>query len=133
MLCHAYAALPPSDLVLAVPQHPDHLRQRGFNQAHELAKALARDKALTLSPHALVRTRTTPPQTRLNAQQRKDNPKDSFAAHKVAHARVLLLDDTMTTGATLRHATLALLAGGAACVNVAVVARTPQEGQWKST
>lgn len=140
MLCQACASLPPYELVLAVPQHPDHLRERGFNQAHEFAKIVAKTVAKTpahtnavpLSPHALVRTRSTPPQTRLNAQQRKDNPKDSFAAHKVANAHVLLLDDTMTTGATLRHATLALLAGGAASVSVAVVARTPHEGGGKA-
>lgn len=126
LLCQAYACLPPCQIVLAVPQHPDHLRERGFNQAHELARVLARATGLQLAPKALCRTRPTLPQTQLGARERRENPKNSFAAHHVAGAHVLLVDDTMTTGSTLHHASLALLAGGAASVSVVVVARTPR-------
>lgn len=126
LLCRVYAGLPPCQIATAVPQHPDHLRERGFNQAHELARKLATATGLQLAPRALCRTRPTLPQTQLNAQERKDNPKNSFAAHNVAGAQVLLIDDTMTTGSTLHHASLALLAGGATSVVVAVVARTPR-------
>lgn len=126
LLYQVYARLPPCQIVLAVPQHPDHLRDRGFNQAHELARSLARVTGLQLASKSLYRTRSTLPQTQLSAQERKDNPKNSFAAQNVAGARVLLVDDTMTTGSTLHHASMALLAGGAASVAVAVVARTPR-------
>lgn len=126
LLSQVYASMPSCQIAVAVPQHPDHLRERGFNQAHELARRLAGATGLQLTPHALCRTRPTLPQTQLNAQERKDNPKNSFAAHNVAGAHVLLIDDTMTTGSTLHHASLALLAGGAATVMVAVVARTPR-------
>ncbi|MEG2171993.1 MAG: phosphoribosyltransferase family protein [Desulfovibrionaceae bacterium] len=125
MLCQAYARMSPCQTVLAVPQYPSHLRERGFNQAHELARALARRTRLRLAPQSLTRTRITLAQTRLNARQRQDNPKNSFAAHDVAGMHILLVDDTMTTGSTLHHATKALLAAKAASVSVVIVARTP--------
>lgn len=128
MLSSLYADLPPCDVVLAVPQFPAHLRARGFNQAHELARAMARHCDLPLRPSLLTRIRETLPQTRLSARERRENPRDSFAAGQVEHLKVLLVDDTMTTGSTLRHAAAALLAGKAASVTVAVVARTAPPG-----
>lgn len=125
MLVQLYAGMNPCQLVLAVPQHPSHLRERGFNQAHELARVLARTTGLPLAAEALTRTRPTLPQTQLSARERQNNPKDSFAARHVENTHVVLVDDTMTTGSTLHHATRALLQGGAASVSVVVVARTP--------
>lgn len=124
MLWQAAASLPPCDVLLSMPQYPSHLRARGFNQAHELAKFVARVIHLPLNTAMLVRTRQPLSQTRLKVQERWDNPKQSFAAHGVQGLRILLIDDTMTTGATLHHATLALLEQGASSVAVAVVART---------
>lgn len=125
MLVQLYAGMSPCQLVLAVPQHPSHLRERGFNQAHELARVFACQTGLPLAAEALTRTRPTLPQTQLSARERQNNPKDSFTARHVENIHVVLVDDTMTTGSTLHHATRALLQGGAASVSVAVVARTP--------
>lgn len=125
MLCHCAATLPPCDVVLSMPQYPSHLYARGFNQAHELAKIVARSVALPLNSRMLVRTRQPLSQTGLSAKERWDNPKHSFAAHGVQGLRILLVDDTMTTGSTLYHATQTVLEQGATSVAVAVVARTP--------
>lgn len=132
MLSYSVASLHPYDVLLSMPQHPSHLGTRGYNQAHELAKFVARNSPLSHNAHGsplkttmLTRTRNPPPQTGLSAKERWKNPDNSFTAHGVEGLRIVLMDDTMTTGATLHHATLALLEQGASSVAVAVVARTP--------
>ena len=125
MLAASAAACLPCDVAVPMPQHPTRLRERGMNQAHELTRCATRALHLPLLPEALQRLRPTPPQVRLRAAERRRNPQGSFAAGHVRDCTVLLCDDTMTTGATLRHAALALRAAGAASVRVAVVARAP--------
>ena len=118
---------PAPDHVLAMPQHPDHLRERGYNQAHELAAALCRELRLPLRHDLLWRTRRVRPQAGLDAARRLANVHGSFAAHahSLVGARCWLLDDVMTTGSTARAACAALLAAGAASVSLLVMARTP--------
>lgn len=123
MLAQASASLLPVDLVVAMPRHESRLRERGFNQVHELARVTAQAHHLPLSPDSLRRTRPTPPQAQLSAKERQQNPQGSFAATGVQGKRVLLLDDIMTTGSTLRHAAAAMCKAGATTVSVAVVAR----------
>lgn len=123
MLTLAAADLPPYDAVVPVPRHPRRLRDKGFNQSHELARHAAALTGIPLNWNALRRTRLTRPQIRLSAAERRVNPKGSFAAQGVEGLRLLLVDDVMTTGATLRHAAQALLDAGAASARVAVVAR----------
>ncbi len=117
----------PPDVVLAVPQHPAHLRERGYNQAHELAAALCRELRLPLTRRLLRRVRRVLPQAGLDAAQRQANVQDSFAALPagLAGARCWLVDDVLTTGSTARAACHALLAAGAARVDMLVLARTP--------
>lgn len=124
----ARPALPLPDMVLAVPQHPAHLRERGYNQAHELAAALCRELRLPLGRRALCRVRRVSPQAGLDAAQRHANVADSFAGHAelLSGRRCWLVDDVMTTGSTARAACKALLAAGAAAVDVLVLARTPR-------
>ena len=127
-LLEAAHCLPGPDALLAVPQYPDHLRHRGYNQAHELAKALHAQTGLALVPGLLSRTRPGPAQIGLNARSRPENVRHSFAASPEAKGlRLWLVDDVMTTGSTLRAAGLALLKAGASRVDVLVVARTPKE------
>lgn len=120
------AALPP-DHVLAVPQHPAHLRERGYNQAHELAAALCRELRLPLRHDLLYRTRRVQPQAGLDAVHRAANVRGSFAAatSHLRGAHCWLLDDVMTTGSTARAACSALREAGAASVTLLVMARTP--------
>lgn len=112
--------------VVPVPLHRDRLASRGFNQALELARPLARALHVPLAPGMLVRTRATPPQTGRSRAKRMRAMRDAFAGHESARGRrLLLVDDTLTTGATLAASARALLAAGAAGVDVAVVSRTP--------
>lgn len=114
------------DLVAPVPLHGERLAQRGFNQSLELARPVAGRLGLPLDAASLSRVRATDPQRGLSRDDRRKNIQSAFAAGpKVRARRVLLVDDTMTTGATLEAAASALLEAGAALVHVAVVSRTP--------
>jgi ComF family protein len=120
------AALPQPDALVAVPQHPVHLRRRGFNQAHEIAKALHRRACVPLRADLLRRTAPHIPQTGLSAAARRRNTRQMFeAASQVKGLALWLVDDVMTTGVTLRAAARALHDGGARKTLVLVVARTP--------
>ena len=127
MLAEAAACLPAPDAMVAMPQHPAHLRRRGFNQAHELARALQAITGIPLRKDILVRRHDDIPQATLNARLRASNVRDAFAVDAPAGGlRLWLIDDVMTTGNTLRSATRTLLQGGAAEVCVLAVARTPR-------
>lgn len=127
-LQEAARCLPRPDALVAVPQYPAHLRHRGYNQAHELARAVNAQTGFELAPDLLRRTRPGPAQIGLSARARPDNVRHSFASSsKVRDCRLWLVDDVMTTGSTLRAASLALLDAGAARVDILVVARTTKD------
>jgi ComF family protein len=112
------------DAVLPVPLHRRRLRERGFNQALELLRPLAATRGWTVEPGLLQRERDTPHQIGLDALTRRRNLKGAFRADPVvAGARLLLFDDVITTGSTLREAAAELLQAGAAEVQVLAVAR----------
>jgi ComF family protein len=114
------------DLVIPVPLHRRRLRWRGFNQAALLGRIVARKMDLRLDVAALVRTRDTPPQTRQDSAQRRHNVRGAFAVarpQRIANRRLLLVDDVMTTGATLDECARTLLAAGARNVDVFTLAR----------
>jgi ComF family protein len=112
------------DAVLPVPLHRRRLRERGFNQALELLRPLAATRGWTVEPGLLRRERDTPHQIGLDALTRRRNLKGAFRADPVvAGARLLLFDDVITTGSTLREAAGELLQAGAAEVQVLAVAR----------
>ena len=123
----ARAGEPP--LLVPLPLAPARQRQRGFNQAQLVAHALARELALPLAA-ALLRTRAGPPQAALPWQARLGNVRGAFAARgRLDGLAVVLVDDVMTTGATLAAAAAAALAAGARRVDCWVVARTLPPGQ----
>ncbi len=111
-----------ADVVVPVPMGKAALAARGFNQSMELARIVARHLRLPVQA-ALVKTRETAQQARLSRQERLVNVVGAFAAAGVADLRVALVDDILTTGATARACTEALLAAGAKEVWCAVVAR----------
>lgn len=119
------ASLPRPEALLPVPLHRARLRHRGYDQALELAKPLARALQLPLLGKALHRRRTTHAQSRLDAEARRCNLHDAFvvAPGTKLPAHVALLDDVMTTGATLQAAAHALRKAGVARVDAWVCAR----------
>jgi len=123
----AASAWPAAASLLPVPLHRGRLRRRGYDQALELARPLARTLGLPLLGAGLRRVRVTAPQSRLDAAQRRRNLKDAFAVRPgVAWPpHVVLVDDVMTTGATLHAAALALHRAGVARVDAWVCARVP--------
>ena len=110
--------------IIPVPLHPRRLRQRGYNQAVEVARPIARQLGIPLETTLLQRIRKTPPQQGLSAIERRSNLRNAFALTARAPAlRILLVDDVMTTGETVRECCRTLLAGGVDEVQVAVVGR----------
>lgn len=119
-----------ADLVLPVPLGDARLAERGYNQAWELARRLARALRLTADAHALARWRDTGHQVGLDRAERRRNLADAFVVPPSARARlhgqrIALVDDVVTTGATASAAAHTLLAAGAADVQLWMVARTP--------
>lgn len=127
-LVEASICLPEPDALIAVPQHERHLEERGFNQAHELARAAGRLGGWPLLSRGLRRHVKAGQQARLPASERKRNVAGSFSAESNALAgmRLWLIDDIVTTGNTAIAAAGALLEAGAREVNVLCVARTPR-------
>lgn len=112
--------------VVPVPLHPLKEREREFNQSARLAKHLGRATGLPVQCRWVRRVRYTPSQTRLNREQRAANVRHAFApvpGASCAGARVVLVDDVLTTGATANHCARALRAAGAVAVCVWTVAR----------
>ena len=119
-----------ADLVLPVPLSARRLEERGFNQAWELARRVARHFGLQAEAALLERPIESAHQADLPRDQRATNLRGAFmvpAARRaqLAGRHVALVDDVLTTGATAREATLALLRAGAASVQIWTLARTP--------
>ena len=115
-----------ADLILPVPLSPRRLRERGFNQALEIARPIARAKGLRLAPELCERTRDTAAQFDLPFAERRHNVRGAFHCPQlVGGATVAVLDDVMTTGATLDEIAATLKKAGAARVVNWVIARTP--------
>jgi len=115
------------DAVIPVPLHPRRLRERGFNQAADLARPLARRRRLPILHRALSRRRNTEPQFGLSMPQRLKNLKGAFHVPKpnaVKDKTILLVDDVLTTGLTVNECARALKAAGAKHVLVLTLART---------
>jgi ComF family protein len=126
-MAQAFAGAGRPDALLPVPLHPARLRRRGYDQALELARPLGQALGLPLRPGVLVRIRATAAQSRLDAAQRRRNLRGAFAVAPAAAlpAHVALVDDVMTTGATLHAAAVALRRAGVARVDAWVCARAP--------
>lgn len=114
------------DMIVPVPLHPARRREREFNQAERLGARLSKASGLPMNTKLLRRVEATGTQTHLNRKQRAANMQNAFAMQRETRlkgARVVVLDDVFTTGATTSACAKVLLAAGAAEVCVWTVAR----------
>ena len=113
------------DCIVAMPLHPARLRERGYNQSQELARRIAQQLKISLASDACTRVRDTPPQATLPWKERGRNMRKAFACTQdFSGKHVVMVDDVMTSGATLNALALALRRAGAREVSAWVVART---------
>lgn len=124
----AQAEVAAPDLIVPIPLSAERMRERGYNQAHEIARRLdlVAERQSLLCARTLVRVRHTGQQAQLPLDERRRNLRGAFAVvAPVRGLRIAIVDDVMTSGATLHEAALALRRAGAVDVQVWVVARTP--------
>ncbi len=135
---HILELLEDADIVIPLPLATERLEERGFNQALTLAKHLVKHK---IDAFSLIRIRDTAPQRTLTYDARQGNVANAFALQAIPHKafasthterhtsfedqHIVLIDDVMTTGATLAAAAAPLYRAGAARVSAVVIARTP--------
>ncbi len=112
------------DCIVPVPLHPQRLRERGFNQALELARTAARRLRIPLQPSLLQRIRYTQSQTQLDAHRRQTNPLGAFAlGHSLPGTHIALIDDVMTTASTISECARVLHSAGAIRLEVWAISR----------
>jgi len=129
LLTPLLSCLKGDEILVPVPLHPRRLRRRSYNQSLLLARVLARNLQISLDRALLRRIAATPSQQGLDARQRAVNLQGAFRCQaRLAGETLLVIDDVMTTGATLSACSRALLEAGAGRVDVAVVARSPRHG-----
>jgi ComF family protein len=113
------------DYVIAMPLHPNKLRERGFNQSLLLARKIARELNIKLLPNACQRVRDTPSQSSLKWKERDKNVRDAFRCDiDLTGKRVALVDDVMTTGASLNALAKVIKKSGATHIETWIIART---------
>lgn len=118
------------DFMIAMPLHPTRLQERGFNQSLELARRLEKKLHIPVLTNVCERVRDTPPQSTLSQQARNKNMQQAFACTKnfgtqdLSGQHIAIVDDVMTSGASLNEVARVLRAAGAREVSAWVVART---------
>ena len=116
---------PEVDVIVPMPLHRRRLAERGFNQALEIARGVARRLRKPLEPQGVLRVRDTAPQTGLPYEERAKNVRGAFQCKlDLSGTRVAVVDDVMTTGSTLNEVARVLKLAGAARVENLVIART---------
>jgi ComF family protein len=121
-----------ADVVVPVPLHPARLRERGYNQAEMIARPLAKLLGLPCRSYLLSRTRPRPERLRLTLRERWRSVRNAFVtceSSQVDKLRVLLVDDVLTTGATLDACSRVLRQAGATYVAALTVARAMPRSQ----
>lgn len=112
------------DAILPVPMHRRRIWTRGYNQALEIARPIARHFRLPVLIDHVVRTRPTKPQSDLNARERNLNIRGCFQVMKaIPYQRIAIVDDVVTTGSTVRELASALAVAGVEVVDVWCIAR----------
>ncbi|MGL4607784.1 MAG: ComF family protein [Eubacteriaceae bacterium] len=123
------------DLIIPIPLHTKRLKERGYNQSEKIAQGLLEslvsiggEKGIKLDTQSLIRTRNTPHQVGQEREERLTNLKDAFRVvdpHSIKGKNILLVDDVLTTGATLGEGRDVLLGAQAAKVFIATICAVP--------
>jgi len=119
LLYDGWVAAPQAvDVIVPVPLHPSRSRERGYNQSALLVRELGRLAALPIEERTLKRVTPTRPQVGLSAEERAENVRNAFRCHdnRLQGLRVLLVDDVLTSGATLHACAHALVQGNVRAV-----------------
>ena len=114
------------DLIIPVPLHKKRRWERGFNQSFEIAREIGRRGGIAFASGALLKVKSTPPQTSLERRERMENVRGAYALGRkniVAGKVVLLVDDVFTTGSTIGECARVLRRGGAADVRGLTIAQ----------
>jgi ComF family protein len=123
-LCQESISRP--DIIIPVPLHSQRMRERGYNQALEIARTLSQELAIPVDTRVCVRMRATQPQVGLEREERRHNVRGAFGIIGPVTARhVAILDDVITTGGTTGEVARVLRLAGAARIDLWAVARTP--------
>ena len=122
--------IPEADVVIPVPLHEKRLRKREFNQSALIAKYLAASQGITVMLDCLVKIRDTMPQVGLSSRERRKNIKGAFAINNrplISGKDIVLVDDVVTTGATVRECSKVLKKAGARNIYVITLAHGMME------
>jgi len=114
------------DVIIPIPLHPLKLQHRGFNQAAELAHFISRKMVIDVRYDILQRTDATHQQQESDRRSRLSNMKNAFTVQTAPPCRVAIIDDVVTTGATIEAAASSLKKAGAEYVEIWAIARTPK-------
>jgi len=113
------------DKIIPVPLHKRRLRDRGYNQAQELAQNLSDELTIPVDARVIRRVRDTPPQQNLSRSDRLSNLKNAFIVdHSVQNLHLAIVDDVITTGATVSEIASLLLSRGAEKIEIFAIAKT---------
>lgn len=125
LMISAFRPNDPIDLLIPMPLHPQRLKERGFNQSLEIARILSRELSIPLNIEACQRIKLSPPQASLPYKERIKNMKGAFQCDaNLSGKTVVLLDDVITTGASLHALAKAVKSAGATHVECWTIART---------
>lgn len=122
---HWYRETPLPNLLIPMPLHPKRLKERGFNQAVEIGRAIIKSIPITMNSENCLRNKETAPQTFTPANQRKTNVKKAFLVQqRFSCQHLAVLDDVITTGYTITEFCHALKQAGAGKIDVWCCAKT---------
>lgn len=122
------ADVPKPQCLVPVPLHPDRLRERGYNQALEIARPIAKSLGVKLENNLCQRSKPTAPQTELKLKDRKANLHHAFRINTISHYRhIAIIDDVITTGHTVQELARLFRQAGVETIEVWAIARVKLE------
>ncbi len=123
-LHNMYQSLEHYDAIIPMPLSAKRIKERGFNQVLEMLSVIKKQSDCVVDAHSVKRIKATQSLANLNPEQRQKELRDAFQAEPIAYQHILLVDDVMTTGASLNELAKTLMKAGAKSCDVLTLART---------